>query len=65
VVGNSLIIGTIEADMKKNKIKVKKPKQRNMVVVGLIERAGAGAGPHSKRGYCRKVKHKKDWRQDG
>jgi hypothetical protein len=42
----------------KNK-KMKKPKQRNMVVVGLIERAGAGAGPHSKRGYSRKVKHKK------
>jgi len=43
---------------KKQKIKVKKPKSRNMVVLGLIERAGAGAGPHSKRGYSRKVKHK-------
>ena len=42
---------------KKNK-KLKVPKARNMVVVGLIERAGAGAGFHSKRGYSRKVKHK-------
>lgn len=40
------------------KAKIKKPKQRNMVVVGLIERKGAGAGFHSKRGYSRKVKHK-------
>ena len=44
---------------RKNKMKIKKPKQRNMVVLGLIERAGAGAGSHSKRGYSRKVKHKK------
>ena len=43
---------------RKNK-KLKKPKQRNLVVVGLIERKGAGAGYHSKRGYTRKVKHKK------
>ena len=43
----------------KKKQKIKKPKQRNMVVLGLIERAGAGAGPHSKRGYSLKVKHKK------
>ena len=43
--------------MKRQK-KIKKPKQRNMVVLGLIERAGAGAGPHTKRGYSRKVKHK-------
>ena len=42
---------------KKNK-KLKLPKTRNMVVVGLIDRAGAGAGFHSKRGYSRKVKHK-------
>ena len=46
----------------KKKIKIKKPKQRNMVVVGLIARAGAGAGFHSKRGYSRKIKHKgKPW----
>ena len=45
--------------MKHKNKKMKKPKQRNMVVVGLIERAGAGSGPHSKRGYSRKVKHKK------
>lgn len=44
----------------KNK-KLKKPKQRNYVVLGLIERKGAGAGYHSKRGYTRKVKHKKDF----
>ena len=49
---------------KKQKIKVKKPKSRNMVVLGLIERAGAGAGPHSKRGYSRKVKHKNEQRWD-
>ena len=42
----------------KNK-KCKKPKHRNLIVVGLIERKGAGAGYHSKRGYSRKVKHKK------
>jgi len=46
----------------KKQKKLKKPKQRNMVVLGLIERAGGGAGPHSKRGYSRKTKHKKDWR---
>ncbi len=47
---------------RKNK-KMKKPKQRNLIVLGLIERAGAGAGagPHSKRGYTRKVKHKKGY----
>ena len=50
--------------MSKKQKKIKKPKQRNMVVLGLIERAGAGAGPHSKRGYSRKTKHKKDWRSD-
>ena len=49
---------------RKKKNKMKKPKQRNLVVVGLIERAGAGAGPHSKRGYSRKVKHKKPVSQD-
>ncbi len=43
--------------VKKNK-KLKVPKARNMVVVGLIERAGGGGGFHSKRGYSRKVKHK-------
>ena len=49
---------------KRKNPKIKKPKQRNMVVLGLIERAGAGAGPHSKRGYNRKVKHKKSWSRD-
>ena len=48
---------------KKNK-KLKLPKARNMVVVGLIERAGAGAGFHSKRGYSRKVKHKNKLTQE-
>ena len=43
---------------RKNK-KMKKPKQRNLIVLGLIERKGAGGGFHSKRGYTRKVKHKK------
>ena len=38
----------------------KKIKQRNLIVLGLIERAGSGAGPHSKRGYSRKTKHKKN-----
>ena len=46
---------------KNKKLKIKKPKQRNMVVLGLIDRAGAGAGFHSKRGYSRKVKHKKSY----
>lgn len=44
--------------MARDKKRLKKPKQRNLIVVGLIERGGAGAGPHSKRGYSRKVKHK-------
>lgn len=64
--GNWLITGTTEKELEmRKKQKIKKPKQRNMVVVGLIERAGAGAGPHSKRGYSRKVKHKKSWSPDG
>lgn len=49
----------------KRKQKAKKPKQRNMVVVGLIERKGAGAGYHSKRGYTRKVKHKGKEKHNG
>jgi len=45
--------------MKKNN---KAPKKRNMIVVALIQRKGAGAGFHTKRGYTRKVKHKgKSW----
>ncbi len=44
--------------MAKHKKRIKKPKQRNLIVLGLIERKGAGAGYHSKRGYSRKVKHK-------
>lgn len=48
---------------KKNTPKV--PKSRNMVVVGLIERAGAGAGFHSKREYSRKVKHKNKLNDEG
>lgn len=50
--------------MKKKK-QIEKPKQRNMIVVGLIERRGAGAGYHSKRGYTRKVKHKGKGKGDG
>ena len=42
---------------RKNK-KMKKPKQRNLIVLGLIERKGAGAGCHTERKYTRKVKHK-------
>ena len=55
---------TIKKDgklMAKSRKKIKVPKARNMVVVGLIERKGAGAGFHSKRGYSRKVKHKKGY----
>lgn len=48
----------------KKKTKPKKIKSRNMVVLGLIERAGAGAGYHSKRGYTRKVKHKNTQKWD-
>lgn len=44
--------------MAKYNKKNKKPKQRNLIVLGLIERKGAGAGYHSKRGYSRKTKHK-------
>ena len=41
--------------MAKNK---KQPKRRNVIVQALIERKGAGAGFHTRRGYTRKVKHK-------
>ena len=44
--------------MARDKKRLKKPKQRNLIVLGLIERRGSGAGYHSKRGYSRKVKHK-------
>jgi len=46
--------------MAKYNKRLKKPKQRNLIVLGLIERKGAGAGYHSKRGYTRKEKHKKN-----
>lgn len=40
-------------------------KKRNMVVVSLIARGGAGAGPHkTDKRKNRKPKHKKDWRKD-
>lgn len=43
----------------------RKIKKRNMVVVSMISRGGAGAGPHkSDKRKNRKVKHKKDWRKD-
>ena len=51
------------ARTKKNK-KAKIVKARNMVVLGLIERAGAGSGYHSKRGYSRKTKHKKSYTEE-
>ena len=49
--------GDLTMARRKNK-KMKKPKQRNYVVLGLIERKGMGAGSHSERKYTRRVKHK-------
>ena len=49
--------------MKKNKNK-KLKKQRDYVALGMILRKGSGAGFHSKRGYSRKQKHKKDIREN-
>jgi len=38
--------------------KTKKPKiPRNYIAVAHSMRKGAGAGPHTKKGYTRKVKH--------
>jgi hypothetical protein len=40
-------------------------KKRNMVVVSMIARSGAGAGPHkTDKRKNRKPKHRKDWRKD-
>lgn len=40
-------------------------KKRNMVVVALVSRGGAGAGPHkSDKRKNRQPKHRKDWRKD-
>ncbi len=46
------------------KKKNKKIKSRDYIVLAHIKRAGAGAGFHSKRGYSRKVKHKKQYQEE-
>tara|TARA_Y100000004_G_scaffold189837_1_gene246046 strand:+ start:607 stop:765 length:159 start_codon:yes stop_codon:yes gene_type:complete len=48
----------------KKKSNSKKFKTRDYNLLAHIQRAGAGAGFHSKRGYCRKVKHKKQFQED-
>jgi len=48
--------------MSAKKVKMPKmPKRRNMVAYTMMRRYanGRGAGYHDKRGYTRKVKHKK------
>jgi len=40
------------------------PRKRNTAHAVHIERAGAGAGFHSKRGYSRREKHRKDLPRD-
>tara|TARA_R100000152_G_C6776253_1_gene205234 strand:- start:1377 stop:1529 length:153 start_codon:yes stop_codon:yes gene_type:complete len=50
--------------MKTKKSKIKKQKTRDYNLLAHIQRAGAGAGFHSKRGYCRKVKHKKQYQEE-
>jgi len=46
------------------KKKIRKPKTRDYILLMHIQRKGAGAGFHSKRGYTRKIKHKNQQVQD-
>ena len=46
------------------KNKQRKIKERNVVVLALIDREGAGGGYHSKRGYSRRQKYQDDWIED-
>ena len=50
---------------RKKKQSLKKPKQRSHVHAAHLERKGAGAGFHSKRGYERTKKHKKSPEEEG